>query len=357
MASQSAAQFQVAIQRLTAAGGVLVPIDFTPFAKTAALLYQSSFVAERYSGLRKFLDAGSSSSSSSAAKAGSSSSSPEAALAQQRQLVTDDRLLPVTRTIICGAGETRWEHSCGHQLTSSSRQALAFIQPGPMHRLVGVTQCSMVRKILLYPGREQAGPPCSYRPNAQTLCYSLPPPPLLPSCALPFTGNFTATDVYDDLAQLAVLRAAARAQLAAVDLLLVPTVLEHYLLEEIAATEAADPPTWPRNAKNGRFTNFVNLLDMCGISVPVGLLRVDYSAAGGHGGEGGGERAALLSQLGGPPAVSLPFGVTLLAPGWKDEWLWGVAAALEAAGGLGCGPAGHGVQPVRVRHAAVNGSS
>jgi allophanate hydrolase len=106
MAAQSVAQFQVAIQRLTAAGGVLVPIDFTPFAKTAALLYQSSFVAERYSGLRKFLDAGSSSSSSASAKASSSSSQgPEAALAQQRQLLTDDRLLPVTRTIICGAGE------------------------------------------------------------------------------------------------------------------------------------------------------------------------------------------------------------------------------------------------------------
>jgi allophanate hydrolase len=162
-------------------------------------------------------------------------------------------------------------------------------------------------------------------------------------------GKFTATDVYDDLAKLAELRAAARAQLATVDLMMVPTALEHYLLEEINEQEEQDPPTWERNAKNGRFTNFVNLLDMCGISVPVGLLRVDYSNGGGNGGDGGELRAKRLASLGGPMAVTLPFGVTLLAPAWKDEWLWQVAGALEKAAGLGCGPEGHGVTPVRVR--------
>ena len=30
----------------------------------------------------------------------------------------------------------------------------------------------------------------------------------------------------------------------------------------------------PKNANLGRFTNFVNLLDMCGVSVYSGLLRV-----------------------------------------------------------------------------------
>ena len=166
-------------------------------------------------------------------------------------------------------------------------------------------------------------------------------------------GKFTATDVYDDQVQLAVLRAAARAQLATVDMLLVPTALEHYLVEEIQEQETQVPPTWERNAKNGRFTNFVNLLDMCGISVPVGLLRVDYSNGGGQGGDGGENRAKHLAALGGPMEVTLPFGVTLLAPAWKDEWVWQVAAAVEKASGLGCGPEGHGVRPVRVRKAAV----
>ena len=31
--------------------------------------------------------------------------------------------------------------------------------------------------------------------------------------------------------------------------------------------------TWARNAKLGRFTNFVNLLDMCAVAVPSGLYQ------------------------------------------------------------------------------------
>lgn len=168
---------------------------------------------------------------------------------------------------------------------------------------------------------------------------------LLPS-HISFAGNFTAADVYDDNARLAVLAAAARKQLAAVDCLLVPTVLEHYLLQEIADTESQTTPTWPCNAKNGRFTNFVNLLDLCGISIPSGLLHVDYSTP-----EAGASAAARVERLkssGGPLKVTLPFGVTLLAPAWRDEWLWDVAGAMEACTGLGCGPVGHGVTPVVV---------
>jgi allophanate hydrolase len=160
-------------------------------------------------------------------------------------------------------------------------------------------------------------------------------------------GKFTATDAFDDKARLAVLAAAARAQLATVDCLLVPTVLEHYLLQEIADTEEQAAPTWPLNAKNGRFTNFVNLLDMCGIAVPSGLLAVDYAAP--EAAASAQQRAQRLAASGGPLRVALPFGVTLLAPAWRDEWLWGVAAAMEKAAGLGCGPQGHGVEPVVVQ--------
>ena len=53
-----------------------------------------------------------------------------------------------------------------------------------------------------------------------------------------------------------------------------PTAPGHYTIAEVEATEKlADPPSWPLNAQLGRFTNFVNLLDMCGVSVPSGLLR------------------------------------------------------------------------------------
>lgn len=93
-ASQTA--FDAAVKRLQSCGGQIVNIDFSPFAETASLLYQSSFVAERYSGIRPFLD--------SATAAGKTVMEPSEALAQQRALNDDDRLLPVTRAIISGAG-------------------------------------------------------------------------------------------------------------------------------------------------------------------------------------------------------------------------------------------------------------
>ena len=48
--------FQEAINSLKSQGGQQVDINFSPFATTAKLLYESAFVAERYSGIRAFLD-------------------------------------------------------------------------------------------------------------------------------------------------------------------------------------------------------------------------------------------------------------------------------------------------------------
>jgi len=144
---------------------------------------------------------------------------------------------------------------------------------------------------------------------------------------------------------MAVLKARALAQMELVDLLLVPTALEHYLVAELAAEEEASPPVWNKNAKNGRFTNFVNLMGgLAGISIPSGLLRVDYAS----GPSARTERARLLTAAGGPMKVTLPFGVTLLAPQWHDDWLWEVGASLVKAAGLEGGPKGHGVAAVRV---------
>jgi allophanate hydrolase len=46
-----------AAQRLERLGGTPVLIDFEPFVTTAGLLYTSAFLAERYSGVREFLEA------------------------------------------------------------------------------------------------------------------------------------------------------------------------------------------------------------------------------------------------------------------------------------------------------------
>jgi allophanate hydrolase len=108
MAAASRAAFAAAVARLEAVGGVRMEVDFSPFAEAAALLYQSSFVAERYSGIRAFLDklapSGCGDRAAAAAAAAAQRQAPEAALAQQRALGSDDRLLPVTRAIIAGAG-------------------------------------------------------------------------------------------------------------------------------------------------------------------------------------------------------------------------------------------------------------
>jgi Asp-tRNA(Asn)/Glu-tRNA(Gln) amidotransferase A subunit family amidase len=59
-----------------------------------------------------------------------------------------------------------------------------------------------------------------------------------------------------------------------VDVLLVPTVLQNFMIAEIEAEEKQSAqPTWTKNSLSGRFTNFVNLLDMAAISVPSALLR------------------------------------------------------------------------------------
>jgi hypothetical protein len=48
---------------------------------------------------------------------------------------------------------------------------------------------------------------------------------------------------------------------------------------QIQAEEGVSPPAWSQNARLGRFTNFVNLLDMCGVAVPSGVLRYDHADA------------------------------------------------------------------------------
>ncbi|MCM2342046.1 allophanate hydrolase [Rhodoferax sp.] len=55
--AQAQAAFAEAVERLRALGGVPVTIDYTPLAQSAALLYESALVAERYAAIRTFFDA------------------------------------------------------------------------------------------------------------------------------------------------------------------------------------------------------------------------------------------------------------------------------------------------------------
>ncbi len=55
--AQSAQSFEAACAQLEAMGGMAVPIDYTPLAAAADLLYESALVAERYGAVRGFFDA------------------------------------------------------------------------------------------------------------------------------------------------------------------------------------------------------------------------------------------------------------------------------------------------------------
>jgi allophanate hydrolase len=95
--------------------------------------------------------------------------------------------------------------------------------------------------------------------------------------------KFSSADVFKGIYALQALRATLAPVIAAVDLICVPTAPSHYSL----ATVAAEPIA--ANSRLGTYTNFVNLLDLCGIAVPCGTL-----------------------------ANGLPMSVTLLAPAGQD---------------------------------------
>ncbi|WP_138468851.1 allophanate hydrolase [Poseidonocella sp. HB161398] len=108
-------------------------------------------------------------------------------------------------------------------------------------------------------------------------------------------AQFSAVDAFRDRYRLAELRRACETAMAGCDLICVPSIPAFVTLAE----DAADP-VGP-NARLGSYTNFVNLLDLCGIAVPVG-----------------------------PRGDGRPGGVTLLAPAGRDALAASAAAAIEA---------------------------
>jgi len=117
----------------------------------------------------------------------------------------------------------------------------------------------------------------------------------LPDAAATFAARY----------RLAELALAAKATMKTVDALMVPTAPRPVTLAEMAA----DPVG--ANSMLGRYTNFVNLLDLCALAVPASLAR-DGTAAG----------------------------VTLIAPAGQDAALAGFGRALHAAGNLPLGATG-----------------
>jgi len=117
--------------------------------------------------------------------------------------------------------------------------------------------------------------------------------------------KLSAADAFRGLYALQAYKARLAPVVASVDLICVPTAPTHYTMDEVLS----DPIV--TNSRLGTYTNFVNLLDLCGIAVPTGK-RQD----------------------------GLPMSVTLLAPAGEDARAAALGRDLHAASGLPLGATG-----------------
>ena len=106
--------------------------------------------------------------------------------------------------------------------------------------------------------------------------------------------NYTAMDAFTALHKLLRLRRQVQNIVAGVDAVVVPTAPRPFLLEDMNR----DPVTL--NNRLGHYSYFANLLDLCAVALPNGVLP-----------------------------NGIPMGVTLLAPAWSDRALIALAGRLE----------------------------
>jgi allophanate hydrolase len=106
--------------------------------------------------------------------------------------------------------------------------------------------------------------------------------------------KFSAVDAFEAQYRLAELARESEKTWQAVDALLLPSAGTIYTIEQILAAPIE------LNSNLGRYTNFMNLLDLCGIAIPAGF-RSD----------------------------GIPFGVTLAAKAWADPLLFELAREFD----------------------------
>jgi Asp-tRNA(Asn)/Glu-tRNA(Gln) amidotransferase A subunit family amidase len=108
--------------------------------------------------------------------------------------------------------------------------------------------------------------------------------------------RYDAAAAFAGLHRLLALRRLVERQFASIDVMVVPTAPRPFTIAEMNA----DPIRL--NNQLGHYSYFANLLDLCAIAIPNGVL-----------------------------ACGVPMGVTLLAPAWSDERLAAIARRFEAA--------------------------
>jgi allophanate hydrolase len=132
--------------------------------------------------------------------------------------------------------------------------------------------------------------------------------------------TLSAADAFDGLYALQAYKKRLAPLFGSVDLICVPTAPTHYTVADLEKEPIRE------NSRLGTYTNFVNLLDLCGIAVPSGTR-----------GDG------------------RPASVTLLASAGRDALTATLAAELHAATGLSLGATGWTLPPPGLAGSAHNG--
>jgi allophanate hydrolase len=133
-------------------------------------------------------------------------------------------------------------------------------------------------------------------------------------------ARLTAADTFAALYRLQALRRVAERAFANIDALVLPTAPTVYSTAQVLANPVE------LNSRLGTYTNFVNLLDLCGLALPAAMRSDDA-----------------------------PFGITLLAPSGQDARLASIGRVFHADTKLNLGARSVPQPPLAVLPAGVSG--
>lgn len=133
-------------------------------------------------------------------------------------------------------------------------------------------------------------------------------------------ARLTAADTFAALYRLQALRRIAERTFGNIDALVLPTAPTAYSTAQVLANPVE------LNSRLGTYTNFVNLLDLCGLALPA-ALRPD----------------------------GIPFGITLLAPAGHDAQLAGIGRVFHADTELKMGAKGLTQPPLAALSTQLSG--
>ena len=133
-------------------------------------------------------------------------------------------------------------------------------------------------------------------------------------------SRLMATETFSALYRLQGLRKIAERTFANIDAIVLPTAPTVYTTKQVLANPIE------LNSRLGTYTNFVNLLDLCGLALPASMRPDD-----------------------------IPFGITLLAPAGRDALLASIGRVFHADTRLTVGARGVTQPPLAPVHAPTGG--